>query len=89
MATRPTLTSAKWGVKESEVNDVLIANNQTIESSNKQIKTQDKKGMTLRLSPDAWKQLKIMAVDEGCVAHDLLIEALNDLFVKKGKKPIA
>jgi hypothetical protein len=89
MATRPTLTSQKWSGKELEESDVLIANNQTVESSKKQIKTSDKKGMTLRLSPDAWKQLKIMAVDEGCVAHDLLIESLNDLFVKKGKKPIA
>jgi hypothetical protein len=49
----------------------------------------DRRRVTLRLTEDAWKQLKIMSIEEGCVAHKLLIEAVNDLFVKKGKKPIA
>jgi hypothetical protein len=41
------------------------------------------------LIEDGWKQLKIMSIEEGCVAHKLLIEAVNYLLTKKGKKPIA
>lgn len=47
------------------------------------------KGQTLRLTPAAWRQLKLMAIDEGKPAHDLLLEAVNDLFTKYGKIPIA
>lgn len=46
-------------------------------------------GLTVRLSPAAWKQLKTLALDEERHAHELLIDALNNLFTEKGKPPIA
>jgi hypothetical protein len=45
--------------------------------------------MAMRLRQDAWKQVKIAAVERGTTAHDLMIEALNDWFTKHGKPPIA
>ncbi len=48
-----------------------------------------RKGQTLRLEEGAWKQLKHLATDLGKPVHDLLIEAVNDLFKKYGKPPIA
>jgi hypothetical protein len=48
-----------------------------------------RKGQTLRLSEGAHKQLKYLSVERGIPAHDLLIEAVNDLFRKYGKPPIA
>jgi hypothetical protein len=48
-----------------------------------------RKGQTLRLTEGAWKQLKHLATDLGKPVHDLLIEAVNDLFKKYGKPPIA
>lgn len=54
------------------------------EASPKQIR-----GQTLRLNLDAWRQLKTLAVMQDRKAHDLLIEAVNDLFKKYGKPPIA
>jgi hypothetical protein len=68
---------------------VKLANCQTVKLSNNQNKEDDRRRVTLRLTEDGWKQLKIMSIEEGCVAHKLLIEAVNDLFTKKGKKPIA
>ena len=47
------------------------------------------KAMTLRLTLPAWRQLKFMAIEAGCPAHTLMIDAVNDLFVKHGKLPIA
>ncbi len=47
------------------------------------------KGQTLRLNMDAWRQLKIMAIDQGVPAHDLLIEAVNGYFRRHGKPPLA
>lgn len=47
------------------------------------------KGQTLRLSPEAWHQLKVLALDKRTTSHALLIEAVNDLFRKNDKPPIA
>jgi hypothetical protein len=50
---------------------------------------QQRKGQTLRLPVAAWRQLKYLSIERGKPAHDLLVEAVNDLFVKCGKPPIA
>jgi hypothetical protein len=47
------------------------------------------RGQTLRLNQRAWAQLKLLALESATPSHDLLIEALNDLFQKRGKPPIA
>ena len=44
-------------------------------------------GLTLRLKPEAYRQLKYLAVDENKKAHDILIEGVNLAF-KKYKKPM-
>ena len=49
----------------------------------------DRIGQTLRLPPGAHNHLKRLAVDIEKPVHDLLIEAVNDLFTKYGKPPIA
>ena len=52
-------------------------------------------GQTLRLTPDAWRQLKFLCVDQSIetrrrvTAHDLIREGLNLLFKSHGKPPIA
>lgn len=48
-----------------------------------------RKGLTLRLNHAAWRQLRQLALDDECSAHDLLIDALNDYFKKRGKPEIA
>jgi hypothetical protein len=52
-------------------------------------KADPRRGLTLRLSEPAWKQLKILAVQEGRHAHDLIIDGVNAVFEKHGKPPIA
>jgi hypothetical protein len=47
-----------------------------------------KKKATVALSAEAHRQLKLLAVDHGGV-EALLTEAINDLFRKHGKQPIA
>ena len=41
------------------------------------------------VDPAAAKQLKRLAVDEDTSIQTLMVEALNDLFAKKGKNRIA
>ena len=47
------------------------------------------KGQTLRLNLTAWRQLRHLAIEQDATAHSLLIEALNDLFKKYQKPPVA
>jgi hypothetical protein len=63
-----------------------------IRSATPEIPPPDKekpRGQTLRLNPQAWAQLKLLAVESATSSHDLLLEALNDFFQKRGKPPIA
>jgi hypothetical protein len=48
-----------------------------------------RRGQTLRLNPEAWTQLKVLAAEQRATSHVLLVEAVNDLFRKHGKPPIA
>lgn len=48
-----------------------------------------KKKATATLSNEAHRQLKALAVDQGGKIEGLLTEAINDLFRKYGKQPIA
>jgi len=48
-----------------------------------------RRGQTLRLEPEAWKQLKMLAIAEGKTSHDLLIEAVNLLFDHYNRPTIA
>lgn len=53
------------------------------------VEKEEQRGQTLRLNIRAWAQLKSLAVEARKPSHDLLIEAVNDLFQKCGKPPIA
>jgi hypothetical protein len=48
-----------------------------------------RRGQTLRLEPEAWQQLKMLAIAEGKTSHDLLIEAVNLLFDHYNRPTIA
>jgi len=48
-----------------------------------------RRGQTLRLEPEAWRQLKLLALDQGRTSHDLLIEAVNLLFDHYNRPTIA
>ena len=50
---------------------------------------QGKKAITGHFDPAVSRQLKQITVDEDTTMQALLAEALNDLFTKYGKKPIA
>ena len=52
-------------------------------------KVDERKGQTLRLSVEAWRQLKFIAFAEATPVHDILVDAVNDAFRKRGKPPIA
>jgi DNA-binding MarR family transcriptional regulator len=89
MAKKAALSAGWAGSTNPAKNDNLTSKSQSAEVSTSQRNEDDRRRVTLRLTEDAWKQLKIMSIEEGCVAHKLLIEAVNDLFVKRRKKPIA
>ena len=48
-----------------------------------------RRGQTLRLEPEAWAQLKMLAIAEGKTSHELLIEAVNMLFDHYNRPTIA
>ena len=52
-------------------------------------KQDNRRGQTLRLSPAAWRQLKQIALDENTSVHQILVDAVDEVFRKRGKPRIA
>jgi hypothetical protein len=49
----------------------------------------ERRGQTLRLEPEAWRQLKLLGIDQNKPVHDLLLEAVNLLFDHYNRPTIA
>ena len=84
--------AAPTGNGEASQQDGVIASHQDSSATGPAAPrpaVEKRKGQTLRLTRDAWKQLKLLAIEHDRTAHDLLIEAVNDLFRKHGRPPIA
>lgn len=46
-------------------------------------------GQTLRLQPEAWEALRVLAARERLSAHDLIVEGLNKVFRSRSLPEIA
>ena len=60
-----------------------------IEKSTRPPSRQGKKALGAFVSPETSKQLKQIALDENTTVQYLVVQALNDLFIKYGKHLIA
>lgn len=48
-----------------------------------------RKGILVRARPEAWKALKLIALDGERTLQDVMTEAINDMLQKHGKPPVA
>lgn len=88
MATkRATMTASHLDSMKAKKPAAVIA--QTPEAAAPAGAADERKGQTLRLKPEAWRQLKILAMDEGKTSHDLVLEGINLLFQSRQLPPIA
>lgn len=62
---------------------------QSMSKTEEQASRAGKKQITGFFEPEAQTLMKQIALDENSSVQELLREAINDLFVKRGKKPIA
>jgi hypothetical protein len=46
------------------------------------------KYLQTRLTESSWKELKMLSIETGESLQTLVVEALNDLMEKSGKKPV-
>ena len=73
----------------SEAATPITIKSQTPVKSKKPPSRINTKAITGHFDPNVSKQLKMLAVTKDSTVQALLREALNDLFVKHGKNPIA
>lgn len=48
-----------------------------------------RKGILVRARPEAWKALKLVALDREMTLQDVMTEAINDLLTKNSRPPTA
>jgi len=58
-------------------------------ASRRKTQPDGRKGILVRARPEAWKALKLVALDQDKTLQDVMIEAINDVLQKHGKPPIA
>lgn len=58
-------------------------------SKTTQASRQKKKSVNAFIDPAAAKQLKLLATELDKTQQEVFIEAINDVFIKYGKKPLA
>jgi len=56
---------------------------------NEQTSRQNKKSLNAFVQPEVAKQMKLLSVELEKTQQDLFLEAINELFIKYGKQPIA
>ncbi len=61
----------------------------TRQDTSKKISREGRKSTTFWIREEALKQLKFLAVTDDTTSQALIDEAINDLFIKHGKPPIA
>ena len=89
MARKKNLTEAFAGERAGEPQTAAAAQAEPPVRPGTPRSRQGRKAMTLYLDPAAHRQLKLLAIDLDQPAHGLLLEAVDDLFRKHGKAPIA
>jgi len=47
------------------------------------------KYILVRLNPEGWRAVKILAMDQDTPIQTLMVEAINDLLSKRGRQPVA
>ena len=48
-----------------------------------------RRGILVRARPEAWKALKLVALDREVTLQDVMTEAINDVLAKHGRPPVA
>ncbi len=61
----------------------------TTSSKSVQASRQNKKPVNAYIEPAGVRELKILAADTGRTQQELIIEAINDVLIKYGRKPVA
>jgi hypothetical protein len=90
MPKRPSL--AAFAARKPEATGVSPPPENSVATAEEKVQ---RTGQTLRLHKEAWRQLRQLALeleaqrDTRVHQHDLLIEAVNDLFRKYDRPPIA
>ncbi len=96
MSKRPNLAAAlhEAGAKPAQAQKSAAV--VPIESAQVEIRStgarapsrEGQRAVTLYVRPEAHKQLRLLAVENGASIQDLMSEALNDLFSKHGRSRI-
>lgn len=94
MSKRPNLAAAlhEAGARSAQSPVAAIISQSTpmeSEVSGKRPPSREgQRAVTLYVKPEAHKQLRLLALDQGASIQDLMSEALNDLFRKHGRSQI-
>ena len=83
---------ARLAKKPADAADMLSAQSEAVQAdptAPRERSPDGRKGILVRARPEAWKALKLVALDREITLQDVMTEAINDLLTKHGRPPTA
>lgn len=89
LATKPAGAPAETSGDAPEVVEAANRSEAATASGRAPRQPDGRKGILVRARPEAWKGLKLIALDGERTLQDVMTEAINDMLSKHGKPPVA
>ncbi len=89
MTTKKTNKLAAAFNKSNNQESIAVPEKEPKKESSKVPSREGKKTAIVYIDPAGARELKLLSLDTSRSQQDLLVEAINDLLIKHGKKPLA
>ena len=89
LAPKPAPAPADGGDEAQEVGETAGAPDPATAPARAKHQPDGRRGILVRARPEAWKALKLVALDGERTLQDVMTEAINDMLSKHGRPPVA
>ena len=89
MAKRATNVGAGLAKKAGPAPAKTVAAEAPARPTRSKTQPDGRRGILVRARPEAWRALKLIALDEETTLQGVMTEAINDYLTKNGKPPVA
>lgn len=85
----PKVTEAPAAAPLAAMENAAQAEAAAIKAPRGKSQPDGRRGILVRARPEAWRALKLVALDTERTLQDVMTEAINDVLTKHGKPPVA
>ena len=89
LAAKPALAPADGADEVQDAGETAGPSDPATTPTRAKRQPDGRRGILVRARPEAWKALKLVALDGERTLQDVMTEAINDMLSKHGRPPVA